>query len=107
MDNSVQTIGDKMTENINHMVHVTFEGVACADCACVIANGDDTGVHDDDRAEWEQGMEDQAAEMSKYGQAVIACSGEDSSECDSAREDTCDHCGRTVWGYFHKLVYLH
>jgi len=86
------------------MATVNFEGIACSDCACMIANADDSGVHESDRAAWEQGIEDTKAH--EHGYAVISCSGEESEECDNAREDTCTHCGRMVWGYFHAVAYL-
>ena len=87
------------------MVEVAYEGIACADCACWIANADDSGVHEAEVAKWHEGMEAvDAGEV--YGNAVITCSGEDSEDCNRACEDTCTHCGRVYYGYFHPVTYL-
>lgn len=82
------------------MAEIYFEGVACDDCACAIANGDTSGLdyHGDEyRAAWEAGVAENA-----LGDAAIACD----DECDANGRDgfLCDNCGRDVYSYAHKVV---
>ena len=88
------------------MATVTGELHCCADCACVIANGDTSGLDyygPEYRAKWEAGVEANASELPE-GNPVIACP----EDCagDNAQEFMCDYCGRNVYSHKFDLAFL-
>ena len=82
------------------MARIIFEGLACDDCACWIANADDSGVdyYPAPYAEnWRAGIAEHAVPNS-----AIAC-GED-CEDDGRRDFRCDNCGLSQHSFAHKIV---
>lgn len=96
------------------------EGWACDDCTVMIANGDASGVSDDDRERWEAGyaatFADPNIESISVGTSMRAvdCSHvsdsdleEHSAQCDTeefSRRD-CDVCGSTLDGRRHGVTF--
>ena len=81
------------------MVAVVFEGHACTDCACIIANADDSGIADP-AAHWER-----IGRTALYalGNVVMACPEDCNGEF---RTDACDYCGETDHGDRHPIAVL-
>lgn len=88
------------------MASISGEFHCCADCACLIANNDTTGLDyygDEYRENWEQGVSATRDELPD-GYPVINCP----EGCDGtdAREFMCDFCSRNVYSHKFDLTFL-
>lgn len=84
-------------------VTVTYEGLCCGDCACVIANDDWSGIDDAEAHEARIGAENPTASGRLH--VVMACDHE-SSDCDEFRTARCDYCGWHGGARFHAIAFL-
>ena len=84
-------------------IETVFEGMACTDCALIIANGDASGMSEDDYAAWCERVEYVALGEHFNGDVVVTCDGDD---CDALYTSPCDHCDERAHGARHAIVVL-
>ncbi len=88
------------------MATVTGEFHCCSDCACLIANGDTSGVEyhgSEYYRNWIDGISASRDELPE-GNPVIVCP--EGCAGDNEQEFMCDYCSRNVFSHKVNLAFL-